>query len=70
MKLSDFDFDLPEDIHTEAPKDSPAYYYRPYKTLLVRTVADGGRSFYLRGDHLATLPALHGLIAERLLADR
>ena len=50
---------LGDDLHTEAPKDTPEYYYRPFKTLLVRTVRDGGRSFYIRGDHLATIPALH-----------
>ena len=56
---------IDRDIHTEAPKDTPEYYYRPYKTLLVRTVRDGGRSFYIRGDHRATLPALHRLLVER-----
>ncbi|HEV3256855.1 MAG TPA: hypothetical protein VG013_08260 [Gemmataceae bacterium] len=29
------------------PKEHPLYYYRPWKTILVRTVADGGRSFYI-----------------------
>ncbi len=53
------------DLHTEAPKDSPEYYYRPYKTVLVRTVRDGGRSLYIRGDHRATMPALHALLAEK-----
>ncbi|HEX9924971.1 MAG TPA: hypothetical protein VGD99_20110 [Anaerolineae bacterium] len=47
------------DIRTEAAKDDPRYYYRPYKTILVRTVQDGGESFYLRGDHRATFPALY-----------
>ncbi len=59
-------FDLVEltgDLHSEPPADSPEYYYRPYKTMLVRTVADGGRSFYIRGDHRATIPALHALLA-------
>jgi len=56
---------IDRDIHTEAPKDSPEYYFRPYKTVLVRTVRDGGRSYYIRGDHRATLPALHRLLAER-----
>jgi hypothetical protein len=51
--------DLGDDLHSEAPKDTPEYYYRPFKTILVRTVRDGGRSFYIRGDHLATIPALH-----------
>jgi hypothetical protein len=29
-------------------------------------VQDGGRSFYIRGDHRATLPALHRLLAARM----
>ncbi|MBI5302533.1 MAG: hypothetical protein HY868_10370 [Chloroflexi bacterium] len=51
--------DLGGDAHHEASKDQAAYYFRPYKTILVRTVADGGESFYVRGEHRATLPALH-----------
>jgi hypothetical protein len=58
--------DLGGDLHAEAPKDRPEYYYRPFKTVLVRTVRDGGRSFYIRGDHRATLPVLHRLIVERM----
>jgi len=50
--------DLPASIREEAPKDSAAYYFRPWKTMLVRTVADGGESWYVRGDHARTLPAL------------
>lgn len=46
------------DIHKELPKTDPGYYFRPYKTILVRTVAEGGHSFYFRGDHRATFPAL------------
>jgi hypothetical protein len=46
------------DIHKELPKSDPGYYFRPYKTILVRTVADGGESYYFCGDHRATLPAL------------
>lgn len=40
------------------PKDDPFYYFRPWKTILVRTVADGGRSVYICGDHRDTIPAL------------
>ncbi|MBE3100018.1 MAG: hypothetical protein IMZ44_23100 [Planctomycetes bacterium] len=58
--------DLGADPSAEAPKTSPQYYYRPQKTLLVRTVRDGGRSYYVRGDHRATLPALHGLLVDRV----
>jgi hypothetical protein len=46
------------DIHRELPKTDPGYYFRPHKTLLVRTVADGGSSYYFCGDHRATFPAL------------
>ena len=50
------------DWHEEAGKANPQYYYRPWKTILVRTVADGGESFYFCGDHRATVPALHHLV--------
>ncbi|MGC9946166.1 MAG: hypothetical protein ABR880_24105 [Candidatus Sulfotelmatobacter sp.] len=53
------------DIHHELPKTDPGYYFRPHKTLLVRTVADGGASFYFRGDHRATFPALRRAILEQ-----
>jgi len=51
-------YDLPEDFSQEAPKSSPGYYFRPWKTMLVRTVADGGESFYVKGTHAETVPAL------------
>lgn len=50
--------ELPEDIRLEPPKDCPSYYFRPFKTMLVRTVADGGKSYYLRGRHSETIPSL------------
>lgn len=53
------------DIHKELPKTDPGYYFRPQKTILVRTVADGGQSFYFCGDHRATFPALRRAILER-----
>ncbi len=46
------------DIHRELDKSDPGYYFRPHKTILVRTVADGGTSMYFCGDHRATFPAL------------
>lgn len=49
---------LDDDYHRQAPKTDPRYYYRPWKTILVRTVADGGESFYVQGDHRQTLPAV------------
>ncbi len=51
-----------EDYHTEAPKTDARYYYRPWKTILVRTVQDGGESYYVQGHHQQTIPALYGLL--------
>jgi hypothetical protein len=52
------------DYHRELPKSDPGYYFRPHKTILVRTVADGGQSFYVRGQHRETMPALRRTILE------
>ncbi len=53
------------DWREEAEKSNPQYYYRPWKTILVRTVAEGGESFYFCGDHRAALPALHHLVVRQ-----
>jgi hypothetical protein len=52
------------DIHHELPKTDPGYYFRPHKTILVRTVADGGESYYFCGDHRATVAALRRAVLE------
>ncbi len=57
---------LPEDYHAQPAKDDPNYYFRPWKTILVRTVADGGASYYFRMPHAESIPALWRLIIERL----
>jgi hypothetical protein len=52
--------DLPATFRDGPPtKEHAGYYYRPWKTILVRTVADGGQSYYFCGDHRATIPTLH-----------
>jgi len=56
---------LDEHTDEEARKSDPRYYFRPYKTVLVRTVADGGTSHYVQGDHRQTIPALYDAIIER-----
>jgi len=53
------------DIHRELPKSDPGYFFRPHKTMLVRTVADGGDSMYFCGDHRATFPALRNALMEQ-----
>ena len=56
--------DLSGDFSQEPPKTSPAYYFRPWKTMLVRVVQEGGESFYVRGAHAETIPALWTAIGE------
>ena len=53
------------DVHRELPKSDPGYYFRPHKTILVRTVADGGQSLYVCGDHRVTVPALRRAVLQR-----
>jgi hypothetical protein len=49
--------DLPPSYRDGPPtKDHPLYYDRPWKTIQVRTVADGGTSYYpgVKQDHTVT----------------
>jgi hypothetical protein len=61
---------LDADTRRQAPKSDPRYYYRPWKTILVRTVADGGESFYVQGDHRVTVPHLHRAALDAEAADQ
>ena len=50
--------ELPANFRQGPPsKDHPQYYYRPWKTILVRTVADGGHSYFFSGDLSSTIPS-------------
>jgi len=49
---------LPAGYRNETAKDDPSYYYRPWKTMLVRTVAGEGTSYYVQGRHADTIPQL------------
>lgn len=55
--------ELRGDLAAEPDRTDPAYYFRPWKTLLARTVAGGGESRYLRGRHEQTIPALWRALA-------
>lgn len=46
------------DYHTEPTKDKPEYYHRFWKTILIRTVRDGGTSYYIEGVHQETISSL------------
>jgi len=49
---------LPKNVNKEPLCSNPAYYFRPWKTMLVRTIANGGEGFYVRGRHEVTIPSL------------
>jgi len=55
-----FDVQPLDNVNSEiAPlKSDPRYYFRPWKTILARTIADGGTSYYIQGEHRLTLPHL------------
>lgn len=54
-----------EGYNVTPPKTDPRYYFRPWKTILARTVADGGKSYYVHGLHSQTLPSVAKLAMER-----
>ncbi|HWQ09398.1 MAG TPA: hypothetical protein VN436_09835, partial [Holophaga sp.] len=54
---------LPATYASEAPKSDPNYYFRPWKTMLVRTLMDGGESRYVQGRHDETVPELWTALA-------
>lgn len=51
-----------EDVRETPEKTDPRYYFRPWKTILARTVADGGESYYMQGDHRHTVAALNAAL--------
>ena len=59
-----------EDVSEAPPKTDARYYFRPWKTILARTVADGGEGYYVQGAHADTLPALLRALRERERHDR
>ena len=61
-------FDLIEfsDFREEGNPADAHYYHRPKKTILVRTVKDGGESYHISGDFDRTIPKLYSLITEAL----
>lgn len=55
---------VPRDYSHEPPRRSEMYYFRPWKTMLVRTIEDGGESFYVQGRHEDTIPQLWTALME------
>ena len=57
---------LPTSYHLETPKSDPNYYFRPWKTMLVRTISDTGESYYVQGHHKDTIPELWTAIVSQI----
>ena len=57
-------FDLIDfpDFQAEGKPTDAHYYHRPKKTILIRTVKDGGESYHISGDFSITVPQLYRLI--------
>ena len=57
-------FDLIDfpDFQEEGKPSDAHYYHRPKKTILIRTVKDGGESYHISGDFSVTVPQLYRLI--------
>lgn len=49
---------LPKETEAEPPRGTAPYYYRPWKTLLSRTVKEGGLARYVQYDHKQLVPEL------------
>ncbi len=54
------------DVSETPPKSDARYYFRPWKTILARTVADGGESHYIQGHHRDTVSALYRELLARV----
>ncbi len=55
-----------QDVQETPQKSDPRYYFRPWKTIMSRTVADGGESFYVQGNHKETVSALYRELSARI----
>jgi len=56
---ANFDLIQFNDFSDEGKPHEAHYYHRPKKTILVRTVKDGGESFHIQGDFDRTVPHLY-----------
>jgi len=59
---------LGEDYRSPSSTDTPEYYYRPKKNVIIRPTSLDGQGYHIQGDHLQTLPYLYHAIAEKLEA--
>lgn len=57
--------DFPDFRDEGSPTDAH-YYHRPKKTILIRTVKDGGEGYHISGDFSVTVPQLYRLVIASL----
>ncbi|MBC8235812.1 hypothetical protein H8E77_40200 [bacterium] len=63
---ANFDLIQFDDFSDEGKPYESHYYHRPKKTILVRTVKDGGESFHIQGDFDRTVPHLYLQVMKRM----
>ena len=54
-----------KEINAAPSKQDARYYFRPWKTIMARTVSDGGESHYVQGVHADTVPDLYVKLIEK-----
>ncbi len=61
-------FDLIDfpDFQEEGNPTDAHYYHRPKKTILIRTVKDGGESYHISGDFSVTIPQLYRFVVDEI----
>ncbi|MCY4402090.1 MAG: hypothetical protein OXD54_05885 [Candidatus Poribacteria bacterium] len=61
-------FDLIDfpDFQEEGKPTDAHYYHRPKKTILIRTIKDGGDSYHISGDFSVSVPALYRLLIDKI----
>jgi hypothetical protein len=66
VPLGDWRDESVVDYRKPGVMSDPRYYFRPLKSILVRTVKDGGESFYIQGDFSDTVPLFYRAILENI----
>jgi hypothetical protein len=59
---ANFDLVPLDDPRSVGTKQDPHYYYRPKKTLLIRSLGEGCTSYHVCGDHRATILTLYRML--------
>lgn len=55
--------------HEPKVKTDPAYYFRPWKTILSRSLSGTGKSYYIQGHFVESIPRLRNAIVQEMSND-